>query len=613
MIGVFQPSQGLVEAIESLLEQVQLADLPTGTSPSDEEIIEIIRTTISQETSPRGLIVNTLLALNCYWMGPLSRKSNCGPIMDAKLIPANPDNPEQNKLSEIEAINVCESGPVKDLEVAKDAVIEKPEVMVPLSGSIASPCDYGERQSQVASDKVSTPQETLGGVNSVPDKEAITKETSSIAKATYGQGQSDSLAPSIGGTASVAPRSEPEAKPAPVPAPIVSRRIISHLPNARAGTDYIGKLSVDGAKILKCTCDGGSGLEWLDDQSVVKGRLEDAGDFKLIFQALVDGAMVEILAHLAVIPDPKSLWISKPSDQQDPHWKPDEDFAAINGELFCAAAGKRGRSHAREGSFRDDDFGLLSLGDGDWHIAVVADGAGSAKLSRRGSKIAVETVLKVLPELLKVAVSKDLDTLVQKYLLGEGGAESSIKAVLYNSLAQAAFKAVIAIETEAREIGMEATAYYTTLIIGACRRTPHGWFFGCFAIGDGGAAVFHQEGAYLKPLTAPDGGEFAGQTRFLLRSEFDGGYEEISKRLFFDVRKEFTVFALMTDGITDPKFATDAVFGDPEKWKQFWTDDLSAEVRLERGNDALREEFLNWMDFWSAGNHDDRTLAILVP
>ena len=43
MIGVFQPSQGLVEAIESLLEQVQLADLPTGTSPSDEEIIEIIR------------------------------------------------------------------------------------------------------------------------------------------------------------------------------------------------------------------------------------------------------------------------------------------------------------------------------------------------------------------------------------------------------------------------------------------------------------------------------------------------------------------------------------------------------------------------------------------
>ena len=114
-------------------------------------------------------------------------------------------------------------------------------------------------------------------------------------------------------------------------------------------------------------------------------------------------------------------------------------------------------------------------------------------------------------------------------------------------------------------------------------------------------------------MTLPDGGEFAGQTRFLQSSEFSGTYEDIAKRLFFDIRQDFTAFLLMTDGITDPKFPTDVVFADAAKWIEFWSEDFTKEVEFERGNAELEREFLNWMDFWSPGNHDDRTLAVMVP
>ena len=34
-------------------------------------------------------------------------------------------------------------------------------------------------------------------------------------------------------------------------------------------------------------------------------------------------------------------------------------------------------------------------------------------------------------------------------------------------------------------------------------------------------------------------------------------------------------------------------------------------VDLSDDNEAAKEQLLNWLDFWSPGNHDDRTIAIL--
>ena len=67
----------------------------------------------------------------------------------------------------------------------------------------------------------------------------------------------------------------------------------------------------------------------------------------------------------------------------------------------------------------------------------------------------------------------------------------------------------------------------------------------------------------------------------------------------------------MSDGITDPKFPTEVVFGDPNRWREFWRDFTGA-IDLQASRDT-EAQFMQWMDFWSPGNHDDRTLVVLVP
>ena len=71
---------------------------------------------------------------------------------------------------------------------------------------------------------------------------------------------------------------------------------------------------------------------------------------------------------------------------------------------------------------------------------------------------------------------------------------------------------------------------------------------------------------------------------------------------------------MMTDGVSDPKFETDANLNNPDKWDDLW-DDLTHNkefpVELLDDNVAAKDQLLNWLDFWSPGNHDDRTIAIL--
>jgi hypothetical protein len=43
------------------------------------------------------------------------------------------------------------------------------------------------------------------------------------------------------------------------------------------------------------------------------------------------------------------------------------------------------------GAFRDDDYALHADPNSGWHVLAVADGAGSAQYSRRGSQLAVQT------------------------------------------------------------------------------------------------------------------------------------------------------------------------------------------------------------------------------
>ena len=63
---------------------------------------------------------------------------------------------------------------------------------------------------------------------------------------------------------------------------------------------------------------------------------------------------------------------------------------------------------------------------------------------------------------------------------------------------------------------------------------------------------------------------------------------------------------LMTDGISDPLFETDAGLSNPKKWQALYQQ-IEPLLQSENAASAL----LDWMHFFTPGHHDDRTLAVL--
>ena len=322
---------------------------------------------------------------------------------------------------------------------------------------------------------------------------------------------------------------------------------------------------------------------------------------------------------LTVNPDPRSLWQSKPSDKNDPYWKSESASQFLKVESTglllkterkdIVVASQRGRSHAHEGIFRDDDFGIDYDKTTEWYILTVADGAGSASASRKGSTIACETVVKVCKTQLE-AQHKDFEHLIKE--LNKDKSDTNRKKMgdaLYGIVGTAVFKAYKNIEEEATNSGRPVKDFSTTLIVSICKKFKFGWFVAAFWVGDGGVGIYNKKTRFLKVLGETDGGEFAGQTRFLTMPEITQP-AELYRRLRFDIVDDFTALILMSDGITDPKFETDANLLKFEKWDELWTD-LSKEVDFKDNNEKSAEQLLKWLDFWSPGNHDDRTIAIL--
>ena len=73
---------------------------------------------------------------------------------------------------------------------------------------------------------------------------------------------------------------------------------------------------------------------------------------------------------------------------------------------------------------------------------------------------------------------------------------------------------------------------------------------------------------------------------------------------------------LMTDGIYDPKFVVEANLEKIEKWQAFLEDlggnnEEKITVEFTPENTEIATQLSAWMDFWSPGNHDDRTLAVI--
>ena len=278
------------------------------------------------------------------------------------------------------------------------------------------------------------------------------------------------------------------------------------------------------------------------------------------------------------------------------------------------AASQRGRSHAHEGKPRDDHFLLHYCEETEWYIMAVADGAGSAKFSREGSLIACETVV----EHCKKALDNSIE--FEKAIKSFSDDKEQIRGVynwVYQILGNAALKAHNAIKKEAERRNSERNDntkmkdYATTLLLAICKRFEFGWAVASFWVGDGAMCIYDAEKHTADMLGMPDEGEFAGQTRFLTMPEIFSDTNSFYQRLRFKIYPDFTALMLMTDGVSDPKFETDANLQNTEKWDALWNDLAENGVELSDDNEKSQEQLLKWLNFWDRGNHDDRTIAIL--
>lgn len=375
-----------------------------------------------------------------------------------------------------------------------------------------------------------------------------------------------------------------------------------------------------------------TGLEFNNETEILFGNPISSGDLKIKLLFRIDGEEENSILNektftIIINPDPKSLWKNIPSNNEDIYWKEDNvcEFKKL-GDKHIVVASKRGRSHANVGSFRDDDYAFKHFESSGWSIIVVSDGAGSAKAARKGSALSCKAVVDYFEKNLTKELLIDFDKLVEIYyktsniiIENEGEKEESNKnkigKFIYNHLGGAANYTYKLLEDFSTNNNLSIKDLHSTLIFTLVKKYSFGYVILSFGVGDCPIGLLNKDLTELKLMNWLDVGEFGGGTRFITMPEIFTS-DKFASRFGFKLIEDFSYLMLMTDGVYDPKFVVEANLEKLENWKTF-LDDLKGEntdgikVDFDLSNPDISNQLSNWMDFWSAGNHDDRTLAIL--
>jgi serine/threonine protein phosphatase PrpC len=399
------------------------------------------------------------------------------------------------------------------------------------------------------------------------------------------------------------------------------------IPNASVGKPYKGvfdfeKLGWNDVDLLAVDGLEESGLSYDANSKVIEGIPSLSGDIKLRLKFKIKGEEESIEPHEKVIsmvinPDPKSLWKNKESDKSDPYWKEENEIAFDQlGAKHIVVASKRGRSHANVGSFRDDDFTYSYFPTTGWSVVAISDGAGSSKLSREGSHIACKSVVEHFAEHLTEAVSQEFDLLMKSYKEGTGeDTQKKISHFVYNHMGHAAKSVHSKLDSFAKSIEVPIKEFHSTLIFALFKKYEFGYAVLSFGVGDCPIALINKDFSEVTLMNWLDVGEFGGGTRFITMPEIFTS-DKFPTRFKFKLVDDFSYLMMMTDGIYDPKFVVEANLDKIEKWKEFVEDlkgknDDGTKVDFQLQTKDVAEQLSIWMDFWSPGNHDDRTLAII--
>ena len=319
------------------------------------------------------------------------------------------------------------------------------------------------------------------------------------------------------------------------------------------------------------------------------------------------------VVHFVVNADPRSLFISIPVSKDIKFWK--EEDAGYAGDFLdkkIVIASKRGRSHAHEGTTRDDHFSTKKLFD-NWEIVAVADGAGSAKFAREGSRRASEQICE---KFNNEEILSNLTTLISEFYT-EDKQEIEVKQRIFNIL----YKKVLSLHNDlisfAEQENILLRDLNTTLIFALMKKFEFGYIILTFGVGDCPICILNENISEVKLLNRLDIGEYGGGTRFITMPEIytNEGSFKMGERFGIHKYENFSKLFLMTDGIYVPKFVVEKKLEDLEAWQHFLADldgENEDKVKVDFTNETeVKKTLSRWMDFWSKGNHDDRTLAII--
>ncbi|RTZ49766.1 protein phosphatase 2C domain-containing protein [Chryseobacterium arthrosphaerae] len=315
---------------------------------------------------------------------------------------------------------------------------------------------------------------------------------------------------------------------------------------------------------------------------------------------------------LFVNADPKDLWKNIPGDPGDIFYKPDD--ISYQGKFLdkkIVVTSKRGRSHAHEGKFREDDFAVNEL-PADWCIVSVSDGAGSAKAAREGSRVATTSVNSFFNS---SEVLAELDNNINIIYTPEDSTRDKDEARrnVIRTLYEGVLFVHTALDKTATDHDLSISDLHATLIFALVKKFSFGYIILSFGVGDCPVNLISTGFSEVQLLNRMDVGEFSGGTRFITMKDIFN--DQMAARFSITCVNDFAYLVLMTDGIYDPKFSTENKLEDKESWRTFFND------LAGHNDDSAKVDFINdtgidaqlslWADFWSRGNHDDRTLAII--
>ena len=388
------------------------------------------------------------------------------------------------------------------------------------------------------------------------------------------------------------------------------------IPNARAGQPYQGSIKTQGADAQQVLLNSEHvvlaediGICYNPESNSFEGVPSRAGEFEIRFQYQNNQSReqqwLEGSCTFIVTADPRSLWQVKEPGPDEPYQKPHRQQQLIQaGGFSMAAASRRGRSHEHAGSFRDDEVYVQQVAGTDWSIMLVADGAGSAPFSREGSRLAVQEAATVLAQFIEQQHAQ-LDAQLAGWQIGsQAQATVAITNGLYKEFYdlfyRVAQQAIQRIDQEATYRGVASKAFATTLLAVVVRQTDSNTFVSSFWVGDGAIAVYSPQ--KMRLMGTPDAGEFAGQTRFLDKSIV----QQFNQRVNIGYYDNIHAVILLTDGVSDPRFETDAGLASQQKWDALWH-----EWQPSLSHPEPDAALLEWMHFFQSGHHDDRSLAVL--